>query len=183
MTCRSRGLECSSVLNQQNGLAMVTGNPPPVQTLSRPYLTIMAKEVEKIILLVEDSDDDAALFLRALARSKCEATLHRVTAVEEAIECILEGMRPRLIFLDLLLPNVRGVHFLRWIREQKDCKCIPVVVLAGVVPEPTLRELCDLGVNAVMLKPSNLSILNEGVSTACIFWLRLCVPPGGSDNN
>jgi CheY-like chemotaxis protein len=138
---------------------------------------------EKTILLVEDEDDDAVLFARAVMASTCAAKVHRVESTEQAITCIREGVRPRLVFLDLMLPNVRGVHFLRWIREQEDCKCIPVIVLAGVVSARTMQELCDLGVNAVMVKPGRLQDLREAISAACTFWLRHCVPPPrtGSD--
>lgn len=82
-----------------------------------------------IILVIEDSDDDWLLFERAVAVSGCSATSRRAISVEEAIECINARLRPRLVFLDLLLPNLRGVHFLRWIRSQVDCVCIPVIVL------------------------------------------------------
>ena len=138
---------------------------------------------EKTILLVEDSDDDAALFERAIHRANCGATVHRVDSTEQAIAWIKEGARPRLVYLDLLLTNLPGEHFLRWVREQEDFKCIPVIVLAGVVPRKTMQDLCDLGVNAVMVKPTRLSDLLEAISTSCIFWLRHCVPPRGTQDD
>ena len=137
-------------------------------------------EEEKTILLIEDSEDDAELFARAFKRSSCEGVLHHASTVELAIHSIAGGVHPSLIFLDLLLPNLRGIHFLRWIRDQEDCKCVPVVVLAGVVSESTLRDLCPLGANAVMVKPQNTTALQEAVGAACIFWLKHCVPPRGT---
>jgi CheY-like chemotaxis protein len=135
---------------------------------------------EKTILLVEDEDDDALLFERAVMASTCAAKVHRVGSTEQAITCLREGVRPRLVFLDLMLPNGGGVDFLRWIREQEDCKCIPVIVWAGVVSAPTMQDLCDLGVNAVMVKPGRLQDLREAIAAACTFWLRHCVPPPGA---
>jgi CheY-like chemotaxis protein len=133
----------------------------------------------KSILLVEDNDDDAELFERAA--KNCGATVHRVSSTEQAIACIKKGGKPRLVFLDLMLPNVRGIHFLRWVRERVDSKCIPVIVLAGVVPQRTLQDLCALAANAVMVKPSRLEDLQEAISAACTFWLRFCVPPEEPD--
>jgi two-component system, response regulator len=137
---------------------------------------------EKIILLIEDTEDDAALFARAFKRSGCEGVLHHVSTVEQAIDFITVGAHPKLVFLDLLLPNLRGIHLLRWIRGHESCKCIPVVVLAGVVSESTLRDLCALGANAVMIKPATSTALQEAVGAACIFWLNHCVPPRGTES-
>lgn len=133
----------------------------------------------KTVLLVEDDDDDAALFERAVAKSKF-GKLHRVSSTEQAITCIRDGVRPHLVFLDLMLPNVRGVHFLQWLRDQQDFKCIPVIVLAGVVPQKTMQDLHDLGANAVMEKPGRFEDLVEAVTAACTFWLRFCAPPRGT---
>ena len=130
----------------------------------------------KSILLVEDNDDDAELFERAA--QNWGAKVYRVTSTEQAIACVTNGTRPKLIFLDLLLPNVRGIHFLQWIRKQEEFNCIPVIVLAGLVPERTMKDLCVLGANAVMVKPSRFGDLQEAISAACTFWLRFCVPPG-----
>ncbi len=132
--------------------------------------------LEKSILLVEDNDDDAELFERAA--QNCETKVHRVDSTEQAIACMKDGTQPELIFLDLLLPNVRGVHFLRWLREREEFNCIPVIVLAGIVPRRTMKDLCALGANAVMVKPTQLRDLQDAVSAACTFWLRFCVPPG-----
>ena len=129
---------------------------------------------DKSILLVEDNDDDAELFERAA--QNCDAKVHRVDSTEQAMACVTEGTRPRLIFLDLLLPDARGIHFLRWVREQEEFDCTPVIVLTGLVPQRTMKDLCALGVNAVMLKPIRFGDLQEAISAACTFWLRFCVP-------
>ena len=131
---------------------------------------------EKSILLVEDNDDDAELFERAA--HNCGTKIHRVTSTEQAIACVTNGTRPELIFLDLLLPNVRGIHFLQWIREHEEFNWVPVVVLAGVVPKRTLKDLWVLGANAVMVKPTRFGDLPEAISAACTFWLRFCVQHG-----
>jgi CheY-like chemotaxis protein len=133
----------------------------------------------KTILLVEDDEDDAELFQLAIDRSQCAAAVERVRSAEEAIARIKAGGHPQLVFLDLLLPNLGGVHFLRWIRERKDCQCIPVVVITGLIRTQTMADLCALGVNAVMIKPSGVTALQEAIFAACTFWLKYCVPPRG----
>jgi DNA-binding NarL/FixJ family response regulator len=82
-----------------------------------------------------------------------------------------------------MLPNVRGVHFLEWLREQDDFRYIPVIVLAGVVPQKTMQDLSKLGANAVMVKPGRFEDLIEAVTAACTFWLRFCVSPPETGND
>ena len=136
-------------------------------------------EAADTILLIEDNDDDSFMFERALATSHCHAVARRVASVPEAIEAIKAGLRPRLVFLDLFLPNLGGVHFLQWIRAEPDCQCIPVIVFAGVIRRQTMTDLCALGANAVMVKPMEYEQLTEGIGHACRFWLNFCVPPRG----
>ena len=136
-------------------------------------------EAADIIVLIEDNDDDSIMFERAVAASHCHAVLRRAASVQEAIDAIKAGMRPRLVFLDLFLPNLGGVHFLKWIRAQPDCQCIPLIVFIGMIRRQTMTDLCALGANAVMVKPIDYDQLTEGIGVACKFWLNFCVPPRG----
>lgn len=77
------------------------------------------------ILLVEDNDDDALLFRRAVARSGCEAEVCHCTPAAAAMQHLEalhwgRGRLPTLVFVDLLLPNVRGTHHITWIKEAEE---------------------------------------------------------------
>src|SRR3954449_11136995 len=92
-----------------------------------------------VILLVEDSEDDAFFFRRVLKRSGIEHSLRQAADGAAALR-YLEAARagadetkypwPDLVFLDLKLPTFSGFEILTWIREQK-MEPLDVLVLSG----------------------------------------------------
>jgi CheY-like chemotaxis protein len=134
------------------------------------------------ILLVEDSEDDAFLFRRAVERSGCQADVCHCPTAGAAMDH-LESLRtsenplPALIFVDLLLPEVRGTDLVIWLKQHAKYLAIPVIVITGSAPPQTATDLAALGANAVMLKPPTAARLVECIAAACTFWLNCCLRP------
>ena len=89
------------------------------------------------ILLVEDSDADAELIIRALRKANVVNRLVRVRDGVEAVEFVFRtgafkgrgAGNPRLIMLDLKMPRMSGIDVLRRLKSDEASKNIPVVVL------------------------------------------------------
>jgi len=132
------------------------------------------------ILLVEDNDDDALLFRRAVEKSGCDADVCHCDSAHAAMQH-LDSLRgdnrplPALVFVDLLLPNVRGTHLVTWMKQRDEFRGIPIIVMTGSAPPKTIADLAALGTNAVMLKPMGSQQLEEAIGAACIFWLKYCL--------
>ena len=110
------------------------------------------KEQELDILLVEDNPNDAELTQRALRKTDIGARLLIARDGAEAIERVLtEGLRPRVIFLDLKLPKIDGMEVLRRIRADERTRQIPVVVLTSSQEERDINESYKLGVNSYVV--------------------------------
>ena len=135
-------------------------------------------EVE--ILLVEDRDEDAELTQRALRRSKLINTVRRVSDGAEALECLLgtgDGVRPRVILLDLKLPKVDGMEVLRRIKQDERTRTIPVVVLTSSSEDRDLAEAYALGVNSYIVKPVDFDKFVEAVERLGLYWSLLNIAP------
>ena len=80
-----------------------------------------------IILLVEDNPDDAALTELAL-RGDIPARLQVARDGEEALDYLFNHGNdlPRLVLLDLRLPNIDGLEMLRRSRENERTCLTPV---------------------------------------------------------
>lgn len=102
------------------------------------------------VLIVEDDEDLRTLLEHTFSRNGYEV----ITATDgaEALEH-LEGAdtQPDLIILDLLMPEIDGLAFLRE-RRSRNGK-IPTIVLTGVDDEETLAEAYELGANDYVTKP------------------------------
>ena len=60
---------------------------------------------------------------------------------------------PKVIFLDLHMPKISGLEFLRRIKSDEQTKSIPVVVLKSPASPSELGECQRLGVNSFIEKP------------------------------
>ncbi len=106
------------------------------------------------VMLVEDS----AIFRRMLAEALNRQPGIRVVAAAadafEARDAILRE-HPEIIILDLELPKVDGLSFLRQLREHYP---VPVIVCTGTTPRngPAALRAVELGALEVMIKPSGM---------------------------
>ena len=125
-----------------------------------------------IILLVEDSPDDAFFFHRAVHKSGLSAVTHMAADGVEAMDYLLNKGRfadaaahpaPDIMFLDLKLPHVNGFEVLEWMREHAECPRPPVVVLTSS-SQPEDQERAEaLGAALFLTKPPAPEQLREAV--------------------
>jgi CheY-like chemotaxis protein len=112
----------------------------------------------RIVLLVEDSDDDAFFFERAFANANISDRLIRVVNGAEAVEYLQKASETSLdlspshhVFLDLKLPMMNGFEVLKWIRERG--LSLDVFVLSGSDMESDLEMARALGAADYLVKP------------------------------
>jgi CheY-like chemotaxis protein len=87
---------------------------------------------EVSILLVEDDDIDAKAVIRGLNKLKLANPIHRSKNGLEALDFLRDGElinRPYIILLDLNMPIMGGLEFLREIRKDEQLSCAIVFVL------------------------------------------------------
>ena len=111
-------------------------------------------QMSKPILLVEDDQVDAMTVKRALGDLKVTNPVVEVTNGEEAIKYLRnEGnVKPCLILLDLNMPKMNGLEFLKVIKADDTLKSIPVFVLTTSTAEEDTSESLRLGASRYMVK-------------------------------
>lgn len=77
---------------------------------------------------------------------------------EEAME-LLKLSVPDLVILDVVMPDKGGQEVLAWIRNNKDTRDLPVIILTGHPLFGELDRLRALGIEACMQKSKDLSPL------------------------
>ncbi|HWQ22141.1 MAG TPA: response regulator [Clostridia bacterium] len=141
---------------------------------------------EKIILLVEDNPDDAALTLRALSKNNVANQVVVAGDGEEALDYLTSHGKyagraptnlPELVLLDLKLPRVSGLEVLRAIRADPRTRMLPVVVLTSSTDEPDVVTSYQLGANSYIRKPVDFDQFLEAVRQLGLYWLVLNQAP------
>ncbi|KAG0497803.1 hypothetical protein HPP92_002191 [Vanilla planifolia] len=103
------------------------------------------------VLAVDDSSVDRAVIGKLLRHFK-----HRVTTVENGVRALeLLGLDPvvNLIITDYWMPEMTGFELLKHIKDSKQLKDIPVVIMSSE-NEPTRIKMClEEGAADFLLKP------------------------------
>lgn len=138
----------------------------------------------KLVLLVEDNPDDAALTLRAFKQHNLANRIEVVRDGAQALEFLFGSAAkpaaaplPQLVLLDLKLPKVEGLEVLRRIRADERTRLLPVVILTTSREEGDRLQGYLLGANAYVCKPVDFNEFVEAVKTLGLFWLLLNEPP------
>ena len=133
-----------------------------------------------VILLVEDSDDDADLTVRALRRNNVVNEVVRATDGVDALDYLAATGRfegrdrsdvPELILLDLKLPRLSGLEVLERLRGDDLHARVPVVVLTSSIEERDLDKAYALGANSYVQKPVDFEQFTKSVATIGMYWL------------
>ncbi len=134
----------------------------------------------KPILLVEDDNVDVMTVKRALADLRVRNPLVHSTNGEEALEYLQaqSNKKPCLILLDLNMPKMNGVEFLRTIKTDKALKNIPVVVLTTSKSEKDIAEIFENGVAGYVVKPADYKKFVEAIRTINLYWALSELPSG-----
>lgn len=135
------------------------------------------------ILLVEDNPGDVELCREAMEESKIKNNLHVAMDGQQALDFLYkkgefsDSPTPDLILLDLNLPNIDGRKVLEIIKEHKDLRRIPVVILTSSKAEEDIIKTYNLHANAYVQKPLDFNSLTEVVKQIESFWMGIVVLP------
>ena len=126
-----------------------------------------SKAADREILLIEDNALDREITARALAQAKVTNPLTSVSDAEEGLEYVFCMGRhvnrrpsdPQLILLDLNLPQMSGLEFLRRIKSDVRTNEIPVVALTVSRSDRMILECARLGAENYIVKPMAIESL------------------------
>lgn len=128
--------------------------------------------LNKPILLIEDDLVDQMTVKRAFKELKVINDLLVANNGEEGLEMLKDESldKPGIILLDLNMPKMNGIEFLQEIKNYKEFKTIPVIVLTTSKHEKDKVESFNLGVAGYMIKPVDYENFLEIIKSIKDYW-------------
>jgi CheY-like chemotaxis protein len=131
------------------------------------------------ILLVEDDELDVMNVQRAFKKNNIANPLYVAGNGLEALD-MLRGKASeagvtmprdrRIILLDLNMPKMGGIEFLRELRADPDLRAITVIVLTTSDEDRDKVDAYNLNVAGYILKPVTMSAFIEIMATLNKYW-------------
>lgn len=134
------------------------------------------------ILLVEDNHDDVELTMMALEKNSMAS---EVAVAHDGVDALeyLNGtgrfagrdttLLPKVVLLDLKMPRMDGLEFLRCLRADETMKFLPVVVFTTSNEDGDKLESYRRGANSYLTKPVNYKKFVDTLQHVATYWLTL----------
>ena len=142
-------------------------------------MTATATEKLLNILLVEDDDVDVMNVRRAFQRNHITNPLFVAGNGVDALAQLRGGKIPRdrrIVLLDLNMPQMNGIEFLREVRADPELNMTPVVVLTTSNDERDRIEAYNLNVAGYLLKPVTFANFCEVMAALNKYWALVELP-------
>lgn len=147
----------------------------------------VASSGKPITILIADDDADDRLMIRdALEENRLANDVKFVENGEELMDYLLrrgkyksgaQSPRPGLILLDLNMPKMDGREALKEIKNDKNLRGIPVVVLTTSKAEEDIYRTYHLGVNSFITKPVTFDSLVTITRDLGRYWFEIVELP------
>jgi CheY-like chemotaxis protein len=131
------------------------------------------------ILLIDDDEVDVMTVKRAFARANISNPIYVATNGLEGLEMLRKDAIParrRLVLLDINMPKMNGIEFLRELRSDPELQHVTVVALTTSNADRDRVEAYKLNVAGYLLKPVTFQQFAEVMATINKYWALMEMP-------
>ena len=123
------------------------------------------------ILLVEDDIIEVMKFNRTVSSLKVNCSINEAKNGEEAINYLNDSQQlPDIIILDLNMPKINGIEFLKIMKGNDSLKGIPTIILTTSTNQTDLLECNRIGVSGYMVKPLKYEDYVSKITKTLSYW-------------
>jgi CheY-like chemotaxis protein len=131
------------------------------------------KEAKKAVLYVEDDHDDQQLFVEVLQTVNPDFECFIATDGEHAFD-VLKGIDvPVCIYVDVNMPRMNGLQFLKALKLHPEYSHIPVFILTTSMSANDELTALALGAKQYIIKPNSYHDLFKILENCCEPFKRL----------
>lgn len=132
------------------------------------------------IVLIEDNLQDIEMILDAFKEHKMAYKVHVLNDGAGALDYFFgpqgnahnaPSQLPKLILLDLKLPNVDGFDVLKHLKSHEQTRQIPVAVFTSSNEYAGKAQCYSLGANSYIVKPIDSEVFSRYIADIGSYWL------------
>ena len=123
------------------------------------------------ILFIEDDQIETMKMQRAISKLNLNHKIVEAKNGEQALTLLREANRlPDIILLDLNMPRMSGIEFLKILKQDENFKYLPTVVLTTSQNRADLLECYRIGIAGYILKPLKYEDYEAKIQTVFTYW-------------
>lgn len=123
------------------------------------------------ILFIEDDEIEIMKLHRTLSSLELKHSITEAHDGHQALKVLKENDKlPDLILLDLNMPKMNGIEFLRKLKENDILKYIPTIILTTSNNRKDVLECYKIGIAGYMIKPLKYDDYVEKLKSLLDYW-------------
>lgn len=123
------------------------------------------------IMLIEDDMIEVMKLNRAISSLKLNHTIEQADNGEEALKLLDQKNNfPDIILLDLNMPKINGIEFLKILKADNRLRYIPTIVLTTSNNQRDLLECYKIGIAGYVLKPLKYEEYVSKIEKLLSYW-------------
>jgi len=123
------------------------------------------------ILLIEDDAIEIMKLNRAVSTLLSEPEIIEANNGEDALNVLKErNIIPNIILLDLNMPKINGIEFLRILKDDEELKHIPTIILTTSDNKKDLLACYEIGIAGYITKPLKYQDYVTRIDVLLSYW-------------
>jgi CheY-like chemotaxis protein len=130
------------------------------------------------VMIIEDDAADVLIIKRAIKELHIKNELVQVNNGEEGLEYLKNhsNSAPCIIFLDLNMPKMNGIEFLKIIKNDDKLKEIPVIALTTSQNHDDIANCFKSGIAGYIVKPVDYKKFVKAIRIVDLYWMISQMP-------
>lgn len=123
------------------------------------------------ILLIDDDEIERMKFSKVVSKQGNHAIIEAENG-EKALSLLEQIELPNLIVLDLNMPKINGVEFLKILKSNKDLQYIPIIIMSTSNNHNDIKKCYEIGVSGYMIKPLHYEDYQQKITNLIQYWIH-----------
>lgn len=153
--------------------------------LPRPDDLIASERMSNLcVLVIDDSSSDQLLFAKAVDATNLQVSILFANSAKDAEDIFRNGVKsgdskliPDIVFLDLRMPKVSGLDFLKHIKKCSSYWQQPIIVMSNAIDAKSMHDAYKLGASGYICKPADFFDLKDVLQHVLSYWANVIVMP------